>query len=1188
VMADWRVFTRENRVGTTVPQVILLAQASATCGAGAQEVDFNRDVRPILSGYCFKCHGIDDKARKGGLRLDVPEGAVKELKSGKTAVVPGDVARSELVRRIFTEDEDDVMPPTSTKRVLSAEQKEILKRWVAQGAGYKEHWAFVGPRRPELPAVRNAAWSRNPIDRFVLARLEAEGLAPPAEADRYTLARRVYMDLIGLPPTPDEADAFVKDSSPDAYEKLVDRLLASPQYGERWARRWLDLARYADTNGYEKDRPRSMWPYRDWVINAINADMPFDQFTVEQLAGDMLPKATREQKIATGFHRNTMINEEGGADPLEYRFHSMVDRVGTTATTWLGLTVACAQCHTHKYDPITHHEYYGLMAYLNNADEPVMEVPDDAYLAKKAKAEERAKKLEAELAEKFPVEDVKWMGKTESVSAASGVGVRKEGDGSWVFEGNAPEVDTYTFEIESDGSAVDRIRLETLVEGNQGPGRTPHGNFVVTEVGVSVDGQTVKLSKAEASFSQKEFPVAHAIDGNQKTGWAVDGDGRKSRAAIFHFEKPVTTAAGSKWTVRVEQQYGGKHTIRRTRVRLGAKVEDERPLDVRRAEAREKAFSAWEKAASGAAVSWRAIRPATMSSNAPTLTRLGDYSVLVSGDVTKSDTLEVTFPMDLSGITAVRLEALPHPSLPAGGPGKVHYEGPFGDFFLSEISVAADGHALKFVGARESFASKNDLAQKAIDGDQQSGWSINGGQGKAHHAVFVLDRPTGAVKELKFRLLCEKYYAATIGRFRVWVTTDPRAALATPLPPPPPEVENALAVPADARTTQQKKVVYEGWLAVAPQLAAARKQVEDARNGAGRPATTLVMAERPAGHERVTHLHHRGEFLQPKDRVGAGVPAFLARTRAPKDRLTFARWLVSRENPLTARVTVNRHWAAIFGRGIVRTTEDFGFQGELPSHPELLDWLAVEFMDSGWSVKKLHRLIVTSATYRQSSRVTPELVAKDPQNVLLARGARFRADAEVIRDGTLKIAGLLSSKMGGPSVFPPQLESITTEGAYGPLPWKVSEGEDRYRRSIYTFAKRTAPFALYNTFDAPTGEACVTRRDVSNTPLQALSLLNDMVMVEAAQALGRSVAGMKGTDEERGSALIRRCLTRPAGEEEVGVLVEFCRKQRERFVEKELEAPKFAGSTEGDVVENATWTAAARAVMNLDEAVVKQ
>jgi hypothetical protein len=743
---------------------------------------------------------------------------------------------------------------------------------------------------------------------------------------------------------------------------------------------------------------------------------------------------------------------------------------------------------------------------------------------------------------------------------------------------------------------VDRLRLETFVDGDKGPGRTPHGNFVVTEVAVTVapkDGSSppepVKLARAQADFSQNQFPVANAIDGNSKTGWAVDGDGRKNRTATFYFDKPVTRANGANWAIRIEQQYGGKHTLHRARVSLGGKIQDPRPIEVRRKEAREKAFASWEKTASRSAVQWRLLSPAEMSSNAPTLTRLDDDSVLVGGDVTKSDTLDVMFHVEQSaGITAIRLEALPHPSLPNNGPGKVYYEGPFGDFFLSEFSATADGQPLKFADARESHASAANVAKKAIDGDAQSGWSISGGQGKPHQAVFVLDRPTGAVRDLKLRLLCEKYYAATIGRFRIWVTTDPRVAKGTT--PLHPDIENALAVPAPQRSDEQRKLIYNGWLAVAPELAAARKQIEDVGNSAGKPSTTLVMAERPAEHTRPTFLHYRGEFLQPKDRVEPGIPAILARTTTsiPKDRLSFARWLVSRDNPLVARVTVNRFWAALFGRGIVRTTEDFGFQGDLPSQPELLDWLAVEFMDQGWSVKRLHRLIVTSATYRQSSRVTTDLLARDPQNVLLARGPRVRADAEVIRDSALKAAGLLSTKIGGPSVFPPQVPSVTTEGAYGPLQWNASTGEDRYRRGLYTFSKRTAPFALYITFDAPTGEACVTRREASNTPLQSLSMLNDLVMVETTQALGKHIAAVKGSDEDRAAALLRRVLTRPPDGDEIAMLVAFGQKQRERFAAKSLDSGKVAGSAEDNPTEIATWTAAARAVMNLDEAVVKQ
>ncbi len=1172
------------------------AAALAAPASSAAPVDFNREVRPILSGMCFKCHGIDDKARKGGLRLDVREAAIRPAKSEKIAIVPGKPEASELVRRILTEDEDDLMPPPATKRVLSAAQKQVLKRWVAEGAEYQPHWAFVAPMQAPLPAVKQGGWAKNAIDAYVLAKLEAEGLAPSPEADRYTLVRRVYLDLIGLPPTPEEADAFVKDASPQAYEALVDRLLAAPQYGERWARRWLDLARYSDTNGYEKDRPRSMWAYRDWVINALNADMPFDQFTIEQIAGDMLPGATLAQKTATGFHRNTMINEEGGIDPLEYRFYSMVDRVGTTGTTWLGLTVMCAQCHTHKFDPILQKEYYGLMAFLNNANEPVMELTTAEIAAKRAEAETKAEKMWAELPEKFAVGKTGgWTPVAGTLTTAGVSKAEKLADNSWRIGGDAPEKDAYTFTFDSDGAPVDRIRLETLAEDGHGPGRTPHGNFVLSEFSVSAGpkaepatAKKVKVARAEADFAQVKYPVEHAIDGSKQGGWGISPQENKDHAATFYLAAPVANAGGTHWAIKLDQQFGTKHTIGRLRISIGTKTQEVLSDPAMRKVAVEKAFSEWQAQQAGAAVRWSAIRPSRMSSNAPTLTQLEDGSILVSGDITKSDHLDLNFNNEINGITAVRLEALPDSSLPGNGPGKVYYEGPAGDFFLSEMNLSADGKPAAFASAVESFASGKNNAAKAIDGDQQSGWSINGGQGKAHHAVFVLAKPLGDVKELALRMLFEKYYAATIGRFRIWVSTDPKAGKTTPLPP---EVENALATAAEQRTAEQSAAIFRHWLSVAPELAEGRKQIDAVRAGVPKPQTTLVMSERPAGHTRVTHLHNRGEFLQPKEEIEPCVPGFLPAiaSDAPRTRLTFARWLVSPENPLTARVMVNRQWAAIFGRGIVRTTEDFGFQGELPSNQPLLDYLAVEFVKEGWSMKKLHRLIVTSATYRQSSKVTPELLAKDPLNVLLARGPRFREEAEIVRDSALKAAGLLSTKIGGPSVFPPQPPSVTTEGAYGPLQWKASTGEDRYRRSLYTFNKRTAPFALYSTFDAPSGDVCVARREISNTPLQALSLLNDEVFVEAAQAMGKTFAALKETDQEKAAAIFRRFMTRPADADELAMLVEFTKAQRARLSARPADAKKLAGAgnAEADAVEIATWTATARAVMTLDEGVTK-
>lgn len=1164
-----------------------------------QAVDFNREIRPILAADCLKCHGIDEGARKKGLRLDVRESATAPLKEGERAIVPGKPQESELVRRIFAANPDDVMPPASTHTVLTDAQKNLLKQWIAEGAKYETHWAFVAPRQAPLPPVRQAEWVKNPIDRFVLAKLEAQGLHPSAEADRYTLARRVYLDLIGLPPTLQEADAFVNDASPDAYEKLVDRLLASPHYGERWARRWMDLARYADTNGYEKDRPRSIWPWRDWVIDALNHDMPFDQFTIKQIAGDMLPGATVEDRIATGFHRNTMKNEEGGIDPQEYRFYSMVDRVSVTGQTWLGLTVQCAQCHTHKYDPITHTDYYSLMALMNNADEPEMEIPSADITSRRAEIEKKIARLTEELPSKVKIEDVNWTTPSPAqtkVEVASKATAKAEKDGSWKFTGESPEKDTYTFTIDASPSSgpVDRIRLEAIADGKKGPGRTPHGNFVLSEITVTVapqdapgNAEPVKLAKAEADFGQKDYPAEHAIDGKRDTGWAVGGAEGKNHTATFTFDKPVALSGPARWTIKLDQQFGQHHTLAHLKLSLGTKVNDPRPIDVRRKETLDRNFAAWEQAQSAKAVKWTVLRPDQIESSLPTLTLLPDDSILAGGDVTKSDTYDCTFHGDFANVTAVRLEALPDDSLPKHGPGLIAYEGPFGDFVLSEIKLSADGKDAKFASAMQSYFAPGNPASLSIDGNPQTGWMINGGQGKAHQAVFALAEPTGQAKELKVRMLFERYYACPLGHFRISISTDPRAAQSSALPP---AVEAALGTPSADRTPEQRDRIFQHYLSIAPELAEARKEIEQLRASLPNPPTTLVMRERPAGHARVTHRHHRGEYLQVKEQVQGNVPAFLPPLPdgAPHDRLALARWLVSPDNPLTARVTVNRQWQGFFGRGIVRTTADFGYQGDLPSNQDLLDWMAVEFVKEGWSMKKLDRLIVTSATYRQSSQATTEMLARDPENVLLARGPRFRLDAEQVRDSALRAAGVLSEKMGGPSVFPPQPASVTTEGAYGKLEWTTSTGEDRFRRSIYTFGKRTAPFALYNTFDAPSGEACVARRDVSNSPLQALALLNDTVFVEAAQAMGRAVAAKKDSDEARASEIFRRCLTRPPDNADLAMLVDFARRQRERFEKKELDPARIAGPGEGDVIERATWTTVARAVMNLDEMVTKE
>jgi hypothetical protein len=973
--------------------LLVVVWAVVSVPVQAEDVpDFNRDVRPILAARCFKCHGPDDAARKAKLRLDSRTGAEHVL---------GKPAESELVRRILSEDEEEVMPPASVKAPLTAAQKATLKAWVATGSPYAAHWSFVPPKRPAVPKDHSA----HPIDAFIRYRLAQEGLKPSPEADRYTLIRRVYLDLIGIPPTPEEVDAFVADRSMDAFEKVVDRLLASPRYGERWTRKWLDLARYADTNGYEKDRQRSIWPYRDWVIRALNDDMPYDQFTIEQLAGDMLPNATIDQRIATGFHRNTMLNEEGGIDPLEFRFHAMTDRIATTGTVWLGLTVGCAQCHTHKFDPISHTDYYRLFAFLNNADEPEMAVP-------------------------------------------------------------APDV------IEKRGAIEKQIRVVEAARGKK--------------------ADSPKLAKA---------------------------------------------------------------------------------------------FEAWQAGQRKLATRWTVIRPARMEGGLTRLTQLDDGSIFASGDTTKRDVYTLVLDDLPADITAIRLEALPDERLPANGPGRTYYEGPKGEFFLSEMALSIGKKPVRFSSATEGGAKDGGAAKLVIDGNPLTG--IGAGKvGREKHAVFNLVEPLSG-RRATLELVFEKYYASSLGRFRVSVAAAAAPVRVSELPG---EVEDALFVPVENRTDAESEALLRYWLETAPEFKSERVEIDALRKQLPTQLTTLVMQERPTDLPRATYRHHRGEFLQPKESVEPGVPAWLSQLPkgAEASRLTFARWLVSPENPLTARVTVNRHWQAFFGRGIVRTLDDFGYQGEPPTHPELLDWLALELIERKWSIKQLHRLIVTSATYRQSSHATPEMVAKDGENKLLARGPRVRLEAEQVRDSALSAAGLLSAKMYGPSVFPPQPANVTTEGAYGQLQWKVSEGEDRFRRGLYTFAKRTTPFAMSGTFDAPSGEACVARREVTNTALQALTMLNDVVLLDAARGLGKRAIEHDGKTEDRIALLFRICLTRPPSDEEAERIARFYKTQHARFAEDPKRSASVGGTGPGTAPERAAWTATARAVLNLDEFVTKE
>ena len=861
-----------------------LAPEVRTVSDGTAVVDFIRDVQPLLNRSCIECHG--PKKREGGLRLDIRSEAFRGGDSGP-AVTPGDSSVSELIRRVVSDDESLRMPLNRT--ALTPAEVAVLRNWIASGANWPDvaagaaapvHWSFLPPHKPVPPTPRESDWVRNPIDQFVLARLEAEGLHHSPEADRYTLLRRVSLDLTGLPPSVADIDTFLADQKPGAYERLVNRLLDSPHYGERWARRWLDLARYADTNGYEKDRPRSVWPWRDWVISALNHDMPFDQFTIEQMAGDMLPGATVSQKIATGFHRNTMQNEEGGIDPEEDRFKRTVDRVGTTGTTWLGLTIACAQCHSHKYDPISQQDFYRIYALLNNANEQELPVPDDALAARQAEIDSRIAALEAELEYQFPVPTtMEWQPVTVIQAGSAGAAVlTPQADGSILASGPSPDKDVYTIVAETDLENIAGLRLEVLPDGtlpHEGPGRAVNGNFVVSEVQLTAApragagaASTCRLNTAEADFSQADYGVAKAIDGDSTSaaGWAIyspSGPWNVSRAASFALETPAVSPGGSRLTVTIHQQQGGSHTLGRFRLSVGIQSDSQdRPIEERRRELMTRQFQAWQRMAAATVRRWTVLRPASMKSNAASFSLLDDGSILVSGDATKRDAYELEFPAARQSITALRLEALPHPSLPGGGPGREFIDNP-GDFYLSSLDLTAargdESRPVPFVRATHSFARAGTSAQNAIDHDEQTAWLITGGTGRTQIGVFELGDPLPASDGtvLKIAITHVFYYPASLGRFRISVTSDPTPQQVSTFPE---AIEAILVTPESQRTSAEQQQLRTYYLSQAPELASVHTQIAALRSQ--RPAfpTTLVMQERLPEHPRVTPVYHRGSF----------------------------------------------------------------------------------------------------------------------------------------------------------------------------------------------------------------------------------------------------------------------------------------------------------------------------------------
>ena len=1011
-------------------------------------VEFNRDIRPIISDRCYKCHGPDEATREAGLRLDTFEGATALLKGAENrhAIVPGKLADSEFAYRISTEDVDDVMPPSDAELNLSPAERALLLRWIEQGAAYQKHWSFMPVKHPSIPPVSNGEWIRNGIDAFVLDRLKEEGLKPSSPAEKRTLLKRVSFDLTGLPPAPDEIDSFLKDTSAQAYERVVDRLLASERYGEHMALGWVDAARYADTSGYQADWERFMWPWREWVIKAYNQNMPFDQFTIEQLAGDLLENPTLDQRLATAFNRNHRINDEGGVIAAEYAVEYVVDRVDTTATVWLGLTMGCARCHDHKYDPLSQQEFYEMFAFFNNIPEkgkdgrkgyaaPVIDYPNPAVEAERTKLNEKLQLAQKALQQETPdmvAARKEWIAEQQKrlagrggrhaftpveiagVTAEDGTTFRRQSDGSWkIVEAGAGKKPTYEVVFPVSTGEVTAFRLEALTDSafkGQQLAPSSNGNFVMTAFEVfkrhleTGELSPVKIDRAEADFEQDKWAVAGAIDQNPKTGWAVMGGPKGARAALFVLEESQTAEqmSGFEWVIRMKHE-------------------------------------------------------------------------------------------------------------------SVHAKHLIGRFHISTT---------------------------------------------AHPEPRLKNSAYNLPEAVEIAVLAEQ-----------------------------PSADQLATIAAHYQT------VYPGFTTQREAVASTRKQIAALSSKAMIKVMVMQEMEKP----RQTYVLNRGQYDQPdlKRPVAPQVPRNLGELPEdlPANRLGFAKWLVNGKNPMTARVTVNRYWQNYFGTGLVKTTEDFGAQGELPSHPKLLDWLASEFVESGWDVKSMQKLIVMSATYQQSSRMTPELIEKDPANRLLARGPRFRLSGYQLRDQALAISGLLLNRLGGPSVKPYQPSGLWAEVSFQDKKRSTDffvqgKGEALYRRSLYTFWKRSVAPPQLATFDAAGREACSVSLVRTSTPLQALTLLNDVTYLEAARHMAARMMQAVSVEERIARGLHLASIA--PDEELLGVLGQSVRDYQAHFsrqpdAAKALlqmgDSPEIGGL---DTVEHAAYTALASVILNLDQTITKE
>ena len=1170
------------------------AEKTAPPAATLDKIDYNRDIRPILSENCYACHGPDSNKRKAGLRLDRKEDAFKKLESGSVPIVAGNLASSELYKRIISTDDDERMPSVKSGKKLSAAQIDLLKRWIERGAVWTPHWSYIPPQRPPLPVAKNKSWPKNPIDNFVLDRLERAGLAPGPEAEKVRLIRRATLDLTGLPPTLEEVAAFLADKSANAFEKVVDRLLASSAYGERMAQFWLDLARYADTNGYHIDNNRDLWLWREWVINAFNRNMPFDQFTVEQIAGDLLPNATIAQKIASGFNRNEMVNFEGGADPNEYAVKYIVGRVDCTSRTFLGTTMACCECHDHKYDPISQKEYYKFFAFFNTISEqgldgreesplPRLQVASDEDKARSEQFKKSTAQLDQEQKQLLEANNQGWSlsqlvwetrqasaisnWKTvgpEKISSEAGADFETLEDQSVLARGAGGGKDVYDVVLKTSLKEITGLRLEALPHDSlpeKKAGRSDRGDFVLTAVEI------------EASNPD---PSADAIELPQFSDWFSLGpfkgkDGREAFTKAFVSEREVDLAETFtnklRWMRQTNWEDGVVHELKsenNTATYLYRTIFARRPTHMEISLGSDDGITVF---LNGHKLLAKDISRPAAADQEKVVLRLaaGENQLLV-----KINNIE-------------------------GG----------SSFYFKPLSHPINQYPVELSTAFADFSKKDFPISAVIEGKTNSGWSaFSEKTNEAHQAIFIPKQPLGFENgtELRVRLKFNSgEKAGALGHFRIALTGADGLPEFAGLPE---KVRTDLFAPAAVRSVAQKKDLqkyYRETFVAEVKEHARRVAMEKDAAAKFEKSIPVTMVMQEMSKPRDTFLLVRGDWQNKGEKVSPDVPSVWPRLpEGPTNRLSLAKWLVDPGHPLTARVAMNHFWQQYFGEGIVRTPADFGSHGEWPTHPELLDWLAREFIESGWNVKHMQKLIVMSATYRQSSVVDPKKLERDPDNRFLSRGPRVRLEAEAIRDQALAVSGLLNRKMGGPSVRPYQPPGLweaigfTDNGNFSSQKYEQSPGDDNYRRGLYVYWKRSMPYASFVTFDAPSREVCTVKRPRTNTPLQALALMNDPVYLECARALGQRIMNEGGAQiRERLTFAFKLCLARAPSPEELNILE---RKFYEQLANFQAD-PQSAGKlihlgvsqppTNVYASELAAWTAIGNILLNLDETVTK-